>query len=297
MAKHLILKHISTWILSALYPLTAFAGAADLDAKRTEMIVKAFNSKSEEFVAPITADDVKIKNGVGRADLNKEVKYSYYINTEHPGDPKSPIVMIPMATSRYAPTYYQTDDWWDAHKAELDAAKRNGTQAPRQDSKEVAAWLKKNKLSTNPLVFKIGEDKKVETQRLQDFLYDYYVNNYAKDGKITLYRGGEKPTETGDWLQGTRPRGVRYWTPTANYAWRYARKNQGFIKDLFDGKPSIYVFEMTVQEFWALTHEGRYPDLTLGTELTKQAHRNFDATGVFTDDIGGGKDYMGIGKL
>ena len=291
------MRHVGFLAVTLLLPFSVFAAQSDLDQMRVDMIVKAFNSKPNEFVEPITASEVKIKNGVGRADLNKKVKYSYYINTERPSDPKSPIVMIPMATSRYAPTYYQTDEWWDAHKAELDAAKRNGTQAPRQDSKEVAAWLKENKLSTNPLVFKINENKIVETQRLQDFLYDYYEKNFAKDGKITLYRGGEKETETQDWLRGVRPRGVRYWSPTANYAWRYARKNNNFMNDLLDGKPPIYVFELSMQEFWRLTHEGRYPDLTLGTELTKLAHRNFDSRGVFTDDLSGGKDYMGIGKL
>lgn len=280
-----------------LAPMLAFAQEKSADETRRDLIVKAFNENAQEFVDTITAADVRIKDGTGRVDVNKKVKYSYYIHTENPADPKSPITLIPMATSRYAPTYYQTDEWWDAHKAEIDAAKAKGVRPPQQDSAEVAAWLKEMKLSTNPIILKIGADQKITSQKLQQFLSEYYMKNFVQDGKVVLYRGGERETETGDWLRGVRPRGSRYWTPTANYAWRYARKNPTFLKDLIEGKPAVYVFEVPLAEFKRLTQEGRYPDLTLGTELTKQAHNNFDSRGTFTDNIGGGLDYMGIGKV
>lgn len=281
----------------ALLPLLAFAQEKSVDDARRELIAKAFNSNSQEFVGTITADDIKIKDGIGRVDVNKEVKYSYFVHTENPADPKSPITLIPMATSRYAPTYYQTDEWWDAHKAEIDEAKRKGVRPPQQDSAEVAGWLKKMKLSTNPIVLKIDTNQRISSVRLQEFLSEYYMKNFVQDGKVVLYRGGERATETGDWLRGVRPKGSRYWTPTANYGWRYARKNATFLQELIDGKPPIYVFEVPLAEFKRLTQEGRWPDLTLGTELTKQAHNNFDMRGVFTDNIGGGLDYMGIGKI
>lgn len=280
-----------------LAPMLAFAQERTADDVRRDLIVRAFNANAHEFVDTITAEDVRIKDGTGRVDVNKKVKYSYFIHTDNPADPKSPITLIPMATSRYAPTYYQTDEWWDAHKAEIDAAKAKGVRPPQQDSAEVAAWLKEMKLSTNPVVLKIGADQRISSVRLQEFLSDYYLANFAQNGKVVLYRGGERETETGDWLRGVRPRGARYWTPTANYAWRYARKNPTFLKDLIEGKPAIYAFEVPLAEFRRLTREGRYPDLTLGTELTKQAHNNFDYKGTFTDNIGGGLDYMGIGKV
>lgn len=280
-----------------LAPMLCFAQDKSADEIRRDLIVKAFQANAQEFVDEVTAEDIRIKDGSGRADVNKKVKYSYYIHTENPADPKSPIVLIPMATSRYAPTYYQTDEWWDAHKAEIDAAKAKGVRPPQQDSAEVAAWLKEMKLSTNPIVLKIDANQRISSVRLQEYLSDYYIQNFAQDGKVTLYRGGERETETGDWLRGVRPKGSRYWTPTANYGWRYARKNATFLKDLINGKPAIYVFEVPLAEFKRLTREGRYPDLTLGTELTKQAHNNFDMRGTFTDNIGGGLDYMGIGKV
>lgn len=271
----------------------AFA-QADLRSERVRLVVNALNSQPQEWLEPITADDVHLSEAGGRADVNKKAKFSYFIHIDNPSDPRSAITLIPMATSRYTPTYYQTDEWWDANKAELEAARREGRPAPRQDMNEVETWLKEMKLSTNPLVFKVAPDGRVGTQRLQDFLLDRYLQTYAKDGKVRLYRGGEKPTETGEWLAGRKPRGVRYWTPTATYAWRYARKNADFLTKLIDGQAPLYVFEMPVEQFKEMT-SGRWPRLTLGTELTKKVHDSFDQTGRFTDQLLSRTDYMGVG--
>jgi hypothetical protein len=285
-------------ILSAfccLYSVLSWA-QADSDAVRQKLILDALNSVPAEWIAPITEADIHIKNGVGRIDVNKSAKFSYYINTENPSDPSSLITLIPMATSRYTPTYYQTDEWWDAHKAEIDAAKAEGKPMPRQDMAEVETWLKKMKLSTNPIVMEVKPGQHPKVVRLQAYLLDYYIKNYARNGKITLYRGGEKPTETAEWLAGRKPRGVRYWTPTATYAWRYARKNSSFLTDLVNGHPPLYVFELGVDQFKALVQRS-WQRLTLGTELTKRVQDNFDRTGTFTDHLLGQSEYMGIGDL
>lgn len=287
---------VSVGIFLAASMAWAQPTAEELDALRTDLIVKAFNSQRGEFTETITADMIHIKNGIGRANINRKVKFSYYIYTEKPTDPNSKITLIPLATSRYAPTYYQTDEWWDEHKAEIDEAKAKGLPQPKQDAAEVKTWLREQKLSTNPLVFIIDANKSVSTQRLNVFLYNYYVERYAKDGKVTLFRGGERVNELDSWKQGSKPRGARYWTPTATYGWRYARKNGAFMADLLVGKAPVYTFEVPLEDFRRLTLDGRYPDLTLGVELTKSVHKNFDSRGQFVDDLTG-REYMGIGSI
>jgi hypothetical protein len=289
------------WTATLFFASLLFVGArvfaqGEVDAARIRSVVQALNSQPQEWLEPITEADVHLQNGIGRADVNKKAKFSYYIHTENPSDPRSPITLIPMATSRYTPTYYQTDEWWDAHKEEIEKARREGLPMPRQDMGEVEVWLKQMKLSTNPLVFRIESDGRVQTTRLQDFLLNYYLKNYAKNGKITLFRGGEKPTETGEWLAGRKPRGVRYWTPTATYGWRYARKNPTFLEDLVNGRAPLYVFEISVEAFREMV-QARWQKLTLGTELTKRAHDNFDRSGRFIDHLLGQTDYMGIGDI
>lgn len=288
------LKHF-IFTLVTLFSLITLAQQSQ-DEARVQKVLQALNSRPEQWIEPIDQQSIKIVDGIGRADVNKKSKFSYYIHTVNPSDPKSDIILIPMATSRYTPTYYQTDDWWDANKAEMDKAKKEGRPAPRQDMNEVAAWLEQMKLSTNPLVFVIKGDGQVETPRLQDFLYQYYVNRFVKNGRITLFRGGEKVTETAEWLAGRKPKGVRYWTPTAAYAWRYARKNPNFLTDLIDGKAPLYVFDLSVSEFSEMVNR-RWPRLTLGTELTKNAHNAFDRWGKFLDHLTGNQDFIGIGDI
>lgn len=258
-----------------------------MDQKRAELIVRAFNDKPENLVEPLTLESIKIVDGVGRIDVNKKAKLSYYIQTEAAADPQSRIFVIPMATSRFTPTYYQTDEWWDAHK--------NEKPMPRQPMEEVAAWLKEMKLTSNPdvLIFAPGT-LDVSRIPLQKFLLQAYVERYAKNGMITLYRGAERENETEAWESKQRPKGVRYWTPTANYAWRYARKNLSFIEDLVRGQAPLLKFQVPVSDFQSMVSR-KWPRLTLGTELTKHAHESFDHYGKFQDHIAGGADFLGEG--
>lgn len=279
-------------LLNLLFILPAFS--QNLDSERASLILQTLNQFPDEWVAPLQLSNIRIENGIGRVDVNEKSKFSYYIQVEQPSDPLSKITLIPMATSRYTPTYYQTDEWWDQNKEALETAKRNGTPAPRQDMNEVSQWLREMKLSTNPLVFEITPQKPVKTERLQTYLFKLFLQKFENNGKIILYRGGEKPTETAEWLEGRRPRGVRYWTPTANYAWRYARKNRDFLDLLIEGRAPLYVFEIPVEHFQNMVQR-RWPRLTLGTELTKNAHQSFDRRGQFIDHLTS-HDYMGVGE-
>jgi hypothetical protein len=276
-----------------LFSLIVFADP-NLDQMRAQKIVDALNASATEWTEQIKIENVKIKNGVGRVDVNTKAKFSYYIFTEFPNDPHAKIILIPMATSRYTPTYYQTDEWWDEHKNEIEEARRKGTPAPRQNMDEVEQWLKEIKLSTNPWVFEITES--IKKTRLQSFLLDYYLRFYSKDGVITLYRGGEKPGELEIWTKGETPRGVRYWTPTAAYAWRYARKNRSYSDDLIDKKVPLFKFEIPEEAFRQMV-ERRWPRLILGTELTKRVHDQFDSAGEFIDQLKENEPYLGEGRL
>ena len=272
--------------------LSSGAGAQtlqELDSKRIEWIVKAFNQKPEALVEPLKPELVKLVNGVGRADVNKKAKFSYYVQTEKPADPMSKIVLIPMATSRFTPTYYQTDEWWDAHKDQK--------PMPRQPMEEVTAWLNEMKLTSNPDVLILQPDSGAMTRKpLQELLLEHYLAKYAVNGKITLYRGAEREGEAGQWEAGQRPASVRYWTPTANYAWRYARKNLNFVQELVAGRAPLLKFEIPVSDFKEMVLR-RWSRLTLGTELTKKAHDSFDSGGVFRDHLAGGADFLGEGTF
>ncbi|MGZ5279820.1 MAG: hypothetical protein ACXWC9_07760 [Pseudobdellovibrionaceae bacterium] len=269
---------------------TSFAqSSTSLDSTRAEWIVRAFNQVPEQLNELLTLESVKINGGVGRVMVNKKAKFAYYIQTENPVDPNSRILLIPMATSRFTPTYYQTDQWWDAHK--------DMKPMPRQPMDEVQAWLEEMKLTSNPDVLIVKPDtNQIERIPLQKYLLEIYVTKYARNGKITVYRGAEKDNEPDLWEKNQRPPGVRYWTPTANYAWRYARKNLKFIELLVDGKAPLLKFEIPVADFRSMT-DRRWPRLTLGTELTKNAHNSFDSMGKFMDHLTSPQaDYLGEGQ-
>jgi hypothetical protein len=262
---------------------------------RTDLILKAFNDKPQDLIRPLVATDIELGRIDGRIDVNEKAKFSYFLNIDRMADVKSPMTLIPMATSRYTPTYYQTDEFWEANKEAMAKAKAEGKAGPKQDMNEVEAWLKEMKLSTNPDVIVIDPvSNKIERTPLQTFLFDHYKKNYVKDGYITLFRGAEKQGEFQSWSKGEVPRGVRYWTPTANYAWRYARKNANFIDELVAGEAPLFKFKIPVAEFEAMVMR-TWPRLTLGTELTKSAHRSFDSGKQFTDDLTNGQAYLGEG--
>lgn len=283
------------FVVAAIISTTSWSQVSDRRAALTDLIVRAFNEKPDSLVTPLTSQNVHLGQQDGRVDVNEKAKFSYYVSFENSADSKSRLILIPMATSRFTPTYYQTDEWWDAHKAEIEQAKREGRPMPRQDSAEVEKWLKEMKLSTNPDVL-IIDPSTGQTQRtpLQTFLLQHYLKYYDQDGYITLYRGAEKPGEIDSWNRREMPRGVRYWTPTANYAWRYARKNIAFLDELLADRTPLFKFRVPTRDFVQMM-QARWPRLTLGTELTKNAHQSFDRVGQFQDHLYQGQPFLGEG--
>ncbi|MFZ3230627.1 MAG: hypothetical protein WA160_10520 [Pseudobdellovibrio sp.] len=273
-----------------------FAQSQDeVTQKRSQIILNAFNSRLDQLIEPLELGDIQLGAYDGRIVVNKKSKFTYYVQIEEAMNIDSKITLIPMSTSRFTATYYQTNDWWDAHKAEIDEAKRNGTPAPRQDIDEVATWLKEMKLDTNPDVLVIHPKvNKVERTPLNDFLLEVYLKNFVENGKVVLYRGAEKPNELDAWSKGVAPRGIRYWTPTANYAWRYARKNTQFLDLLLDNDTPLFRFEIPTEKFKAMV-QSKWRQLTLGTELTKNAHQIFDRSNYFGDHLYSGDPFLGIG--
>lgn len=278
--------------------IQAFANSTeDLILKRKQMIADAFNAKPEALFEKIELADIELGQSDGRVALNKKAKFSYYIAIENFSDINSKMTLIPMATSRFTPTYYQTDDWWDKHKTEIEEAKRNGTPQPKQDFNEVAVWLNEMKLSTNPDVLIIDPQlQKTMRQPLQDYLLNVYLKNYTINGKVILYRGAERPDEKKSWDSGQIPKGARYWTPTANYAWRYGRKNREFFNLASKKETPLFKFEVPVEEFKSMV-SAKWRELTLGTELTKNAHQIFDHSSYFGDHLYDSLPYLGIGHL
>lgn len=264
--------------------------AQDLRSQRIQWILEAFNSNPEYLVEPLAADQVELGEYEGRVMVNKKAKFSYYVHIEEKLNPNSKIVMIPMATSRFAPNYYQTDEWWDKHKDEK--------PMPKQDPAEVLTWLNEMKLTTNPDVLVVIDPTQNQLQRisLKEYLLSIYLENYVENGKVVLYRGAEKPGELDSWKKGEMPSGVRYWTPTSNYAWRYARKNKEFLDLLVANETPLFRFEIPVADFKEMVLR-RWPRLTLGTELTKNAHAIFDSKKYFGDHLYSSQPYLGVGSL
>jgi hypothetical protein len=282
------------FFLTLLASLQVFA--TDLIQQRKEMILKAFNAKPENLIEPLELSDIELGAYEGRVVVNKKAKFTYYVHVSEATNANSEIVLIPMSTSRYTPTYYQTDEWWDAHKAEMDAAKREGRPMPKQDMNEVATWLEEMKLTTNPDVIVISKNKTVSRKPLQEHLSDIYIKKFTVNGKVTLFRGAERENELQSWKNKQTPKGARYWTPTANYAWRYARKNKEFLDLMIKGETPLFKFEIPVAEFKQMVLRS-WPRLTLGTELTKNAHNIFDRSLFFGDHLYGSFPFLGIGSI
>lgn len=289
------MKKLKIVLSFSFYFFSLSVHAQSIEQTRTDLILKAFNDKPQDLIRPLVATDIELGRIDGRVDVNEKAKFSYFLDIKRMSDVNSRMTLIPMATSRYTPTYYQTDEFWEANKEAMAQAKAEGKPGPKQDMNDVAVWLQEMKLSTNPDVITIDPAiNKIERTPLKKFLFDHYKNNYAKDGYITLFRGAEKQGEFQSWSKGEVPRGVRYWTPTANYAWRYARKNTNFIDELVAGEAPLFKFKIPVAEFEDMVMR-TWPRLTLGTELTKSAHRSFDSSKQFTDDLTSGQAYLGEG--
>ncbi|MEZ0393322.1 MAG: hypothetical protein ACAH59_13970 [Pseudobdellovibrionaceae bacterium] len=280
--------------ISLVAQLSIAQTAQEIEAHRRHLILQAVNSQPEKILAPLTDADVELGRFDGRVVVNRKAKFTYYVHIQEGENLQSKMTLIPMSTSRFTPTYYQTDEWWDAHKAEMEQAKKEGKPAPKQDFDEVAAWLEEMKLSTDPDVIQIDSDGKSRRQSLHDFLMDVYLQNFVENGKVILYRGAEKPNELADWRNGETPRGVRYWTPTANYAWRYARKNLQFLDLMMQEQTPLFRFEIPVEDFKAMINR-KWRRLTLGTELTKNAHQIFDRSHYFGDHLYSNSPFLGVG--
>lgn len=289
------MKSLLFGCFSFLFAINPALATDELHANRVGQILNAFNSKPDELLRPLESSDVELGKYEGRVTVNKKAKFSYYIHVADPADKGSQILLIPMATSRYTPTYYQTDEWWDQNKAAIEQAKASGKTPPRQDMNEVADWLIKMKLHTNPDVI-IIKDKVVSRVALHDYLLDLFLTTYSRNGKVILFRGAERPDEQEVWEKGQTPKGARYWTPTANYAWRYGRKNNQFLDLFINQKTPVFKFEVPIADFKQMVLK-KWRQLTLGTELTKKAHSQFPNLQYFADHLYSNFPFLGIGFL
>jgi len=290
MKKYLFLATILSQAIS-------WAADSTIIAARKQAILNAFNARPDLLIEPLKLEDVQLGEHDGRVVVNKKAKFTYYVHINGENTAQAKLTLIPMSTSRFTPTYYQTDEWWDAHKAEIDEAKRTGKPQPKQDMNEVAAWLKDMKLSTNPDVLEVDPvTAQVRRTSLSKYLLNIYLERFTENGKVVLYRGAERPNELESWKAKQAPKGARYWTPTANYAWRYARKNREFIQLMNEYETPLFRFEIPVADFKAMV-DREWPRLTLGVELTKNSHQIFDRSMYFGDHFYGSMPYMGVGFM
>ncbi len=230
--------------------------------------------------------DIKIYNGMGKIDASDKHKLSYYVYNANPNSPTSETVLIPMATSRFDRYNYHTDQWWSKYGE----AYQRGETVPMEDPSDIAKYLRENGLSTNPDVITFDNIRgPPQKTKLKDFLLQEYIKNYSKDGYVYLYRGVAKSTEVADWKSGKVPRGVRYWTPDINYAWRYGRKRDDLVSGLIKGESPMVQFKIPESEFVNMV---RNNEIVLGAELPKSAHKAFASDRVFKDNLMG-MPYLG----
>ncbi len=284
---------LSLVVLTALFSLQSFA-----DDKPETFDCPLAMSTLETTYGNVDPKGYVIKNGTGRAQINADVNFSYYMQSQ--GDPSAegfpinaPMVMIPMSSSRLSPGWVSSPEWWNANLEKINAAKAAGEPMPYEDREEVKDWLDKNKLSTNPDVFFIT-DGTVDHKSLQEFLLDFMRKNADQDEEnYFLYRGAVRAEERGEWLSKNRPRGARYWTPSADYAWRYGRKQSDFLHALIKDEAPVLKFKIPKKEYEWLVKKTY---LVVGTELTKHVHDTFDQEGIFMDQLMGGP-YVGSGEF
>ena len=280
-------KIASKLMIKALH--TRAVWEKNIDAIRAKKIALALPGVDPKLI--------KVTQGQGKVDADPKRKLSYFVFTENPLDPQSKTILIPMATSRFDRYNYMTDEWWDANKDKMAEARAQGIRGPRQDPEEVAAYLEEHDLSVNPDVLVLDNASPagandVSKVKLRDFLLNEYLTRYSDAEYVYVYRGAEKPNELETWQNGEFPHGVRYWTPDAQYAWRYGRKNPEFTKLLLENAAPLFKYKIPRQEFIELVNSGQ---LVLGTELTKHVHDAFDQSHRFIDQLTN-DDYLGDGK-
>ncbi len=274
-------------LLSSLILNVAFAD--DNEDKRRELIQKILELEKANL-PPGSNPLIEVHNGQGRVTVHQGHKYSYYVHTPDPKNPTSPTYLIPMATVRYAPGSYSTPEWWEANRAALEEARRLRKPGPQQDPAIVTKYLAEQKLSQNPDVIQIFTNGKSHAKiPLSDFLLEEYIKHHSKDGKVTLYRGAEEAQETNKWAQKQAPGSARYYTPDANYAYRYARKNSNYSQAVANNQSMIVELQIPEAKFREMV---KNKQLTLGTEMTASAHRNFNPQQGFQDNLTNGP-YLG----
>lgn len=142
-----------------------------------------------------------------------------------------------------------------------------------------------------PIVYKIaGRPANFSSEPLSEFLLREIFRKRAKNGMLDLYRGAEREDERESWTQGVPAPGARYWTPTIDYAWRYARKQAHFLSQTIAGKSPILHFQVAVDEFERQVRQGR---LILGAELPARIHKRLESGQGFTDHLAAGDLYLG----
>jgi hypothetical protein len=203
-----------------------------------------------------------VRNGQGRVVIDPANYFSYFVFTANPTESNPTTVLIPMATSRFS------------GELPLDGSKQSITRQV---------------LSNNPPVFFLGQMPPKSTP-LQTFLLEALQSRDPTDAYHSFYRGAEKPDELTHWKKGKTPKGVRYLTPDATYAWRYARKNPRFLDLLVDGEAPLFGFRIPKAEFAEAVRRG---EVVLGTEMTARAHGVLESRGRFEDHLLPDAPYLG----
>ena len=283
--------HVEPSIVDAV--IARVESAVGLDTHATAATTETHEvilAKIKSLIPQAPEAGIKFGPAVGRIDVVKDVDFSYLAQFETVGTKRT--LLIPMATSRLEGGWIDSPEWWKAHETEIRDAKAQGKPLPHQDRHEVSAWLSASGLSTNPDVI-IVENAVTKRVPLQDFLVQHIKDHSSGDGFIDLYRGAERGDEAASWRGHMRPRGARYWTPSATYAWRYGRKNQGFLRSLIKGDAPVLKFRVPVGDLKRLVKNHNW---VLGTELPKPAHLAFDTSGEFMDHLTGSV-YVGEGDI
>ncbi len=236
--------------------LSAFG--ADKDAERL--------ARLHELFPNVPANQIILNNGQGKIDIDPDHRVSYFIYSK---TPDSPMMLIPMSTVRFDSTFVPLGE---------------GNQ-------NVEAYLKAHELSTNPDVIEVPIPQgSVMRTPLKEFLIKVYESRFANSPTITVFRGAEKPGERAKWeARGSFPRGATYWTPDANYAWRYGRRMEDFLSTLAKEESPMFRYEIPKDEFFDLVRRDK---IVLGFELPQRVHANFPSYGKAIDHLLGG-DYLG----
>ena len=98
------------------FSLVAGAQTTSLEETRKNLILQALNAHPENWIEPIKSEDIEMGTYEARIVVNKKSKFTYFLHIANASDDNSEMIFVPMSTSRYTPTYYQSDDWWDKHK-------------------------------------------------------------------------------------------------------------------------------------------------------------------------------------